>query len=80
MFIDDFDKTVEEVMQSDNLLWDGEHPSHEELEKVIREIVKEVTDYYKYYDEDEETWNIDEWDFWEHDIMFKVNEYLEQFE
>ena len=31
----DIEQTVEEVMQSDNLYWDGENPSYEEVEKIV---------------------------------------------
>lgn len=42
----DIEQTVNEILQSDsdNLNWDGETPTYEEMEQIIRKVVTEVTE------------------------------------
>ena len=40
----DIEQTVEEILQSDNLNWDGKKPTYEEMEKIVREVVTEITE------------------------------------
>jgi hypothetical protein len=72
----DIEQTVEEVMQSDNLYWDGENPSYEEVEKIVRDVVKRVTERHYSMNDGE----IDDWDVWEQDVMVEVNGRLEALE
>ena len=69
----DIEQTIEEVMQSDNLEWDGETPSYDEVEAIVREVVTKVTEFYYSMNDGE----IDDWDMWEHDIICDVNARLD---
>ena len=72
----DIEQTVEEILQSDNLNWDGKKPTYEEMEKIVREVVTEITEAHYSMNEGE----IDDWDMWEQDIMIKLNDILESFD
>ena len=72
----DLEQAVEEVMQSDNLFWDGENPSYDEVEKIVRDVVKRVTERHYSMNDGE----IDDWDVWEQDVMVEVNGRLEALE
>lgn len=72
----DLEQAVEEVMQSDNLYWDGENPSYEEVETIVRDVVMRVTERHYTMNDGE----IDDWDEWENDILTAVNDKLEELE
>lgn len=68
----DIEETIDEVIQSSNLEWDGENPSYEEMESIIREVVTKVTeDHYS-----QNGGEIDDWDLWEYDVMYEINKRL----
>lgn len=69
----DIEQTIEDVMLSDNLYWDGITPSEEQVEEIVRKVVTEVTEYHYSINDGE----IEDWDIWEQDIMAKVNDILE---
>jgi len=70
----DVEQTVEEVLRSDNILWDGETPSYDQMEEIIREVVIQITDNHYSMNGGE----IDDWDMWEQDIVCEVNDRLER--
>lgn len=69
----DIEQTIEDVMLSDNLFWDGITPSKEQVEEIVRKVVTEVTEYHYSINAGE----IEDWDIWEQDIMAEVNTILE---
>jgi hypothetical protein len=70
----DIEQTVEEVLQSDNILWDGKTPSFEKVEGIVRDVVTKVTERHYSMNDGE----IDDWQVWEHDIVSEVNNRLER--
>ena len=60
-------------MLSDNLGWDGENPSYDDLEKIVRQVVKKVTKKHYAMNDGE----IEDWDLWENDIIFEINKKLD---
>ena len=69
----DIEQTVADIMLSDKLVWDGENPSYDELESIIRDIVTRVTEHHYSMNDGE----IDDWDIWEQDIIYEIDRRLE---
>lgn len=70
----DIEQEVDEILRSDLFYWDGENPSFEELEQIVRNVVTEVTESH-YSKNDGE---IDDWDMWEQDIRIALNDIFDE--
>ncbi len=70
----DIEQEVDEILRSDLFYWDGENPSFEELEQIVRNVVTEVTESHYSMNDGE----IDDWDMWEQDIRIALNDIFDE--
>lgn len=57
----DIEQTVEEVLQGNGILWNGEPPSFVQMEGIVRDVVTRVTEgYYPMNEGRTDNWDVQE--------------------